>query len=83
MVLVRWKGYTSADDSWEPVTYLNDELKKDVAVLREKYFEKTGRKKRHYHWTRNKCEMNDDTWTDNIFLLIVISAKTCKQNKHK
>lgn len=49
MVLVRWKGYTSADDSWEPVSNMNDELEDDVDELREKYLEKTGRKKRHYH----------------------------------
>lgn len=35
LVLVQWKG--CYDDSWEPVTNMNDKLLGDVAALREKY----------------------------------------------
>lgn len=40
MVLIRWKGYSSADDSWEPVDSLNDALIDDVNKLRDKWTRK-------------------------------------------
>lgn len=49
MVLVRWKGYEPADDTWEPVNNMNDGLQDDVTELREKYLQKTGRNTKHYH----------------------------------
>lgn len=45
MVLVHWKGYTSADDSWEPVENMNIGLRNDVAELREQYQRTTGKNK--------------------------------------
>lgn len=33
-VLVHWKGFSSDEDTWEPVKNLNSELKKDVELLR-------------------------------------------------
>lgn len=36
-VLIRWTGYTSDDDSWEPLGSLNDALREDVKQLREKW----------------------------------------------
>lgn len=35
-VLVHWKGFSSENDTWEPVTNLNSELKTDVELLRKK-----------------------------------------------
>lgn len=37
MVLIRWTGYSSEWDSWEPLSSLNDTLKDEVNELREKW----------------------------------------------
>lgn len=34
-VKVHWKGYSSDDDSWEPVSNLNEALIEDVDALRK------------------------------------------------
>lgn len=48
MVLVHWKGYSSDDDTWEPVTNMNELLRDDVAKLREKYQQKSQRNKKKH-----------------------------------
>lgn len=34
LVRIRWTGYSSADDTWEPLSSLNDVLRQDVIQLR-------------------------------------------------
>ncbi|XP_055302363.1 uncharacterized protein LOC129568463 [Sitodiplosis mosellana] len=45
-VRVRWKGYSTADDTWEPVSCLNANLKDDVTELRKMWANKTKAKKK-------------------------------------
>lgn len=50
MVLIRWKGYSSGDDSWEPIDSLNDALDDDVNKLREKWARKASANKQWNHY---------------------------------
>lgn len=44
--LVRWEGYTSASDTWEPGSMLNEHLEEDKNMLRKKWERKTKTKKK-------------------------------------
>lgn len=58
LFLVRWKGYTSASDTWEPVSMLNEYLEEDANMLREKWARKINTKKKQ---TVVNKPSNDDT----------------------